>query len=286
MRIFGWIATASFFLLLYMLLLAGSDPVVRRLDYHPSDWDRRDGTMRLVLLTDTHMALPGDTPKRLARIVARINALHPDLVLLGGDYASTSSLTFRHYPPVEAVAPFARLNARYGVVAVFGNHDHWANAGAVGMALADAGVVSLVNGAIRRGPLVIGGVDDDYTNQADVRATADTMRRMGGVPVLLSHSPDVFPAVPRRIGLVLAGHTHCGQIVLPLVGALYVPSRHGGRFRCGVYRKGGQLLVVSAGVGTSILPLRFGAPPDIWVIDISSRRRPDVPGSRGESSRS
>lgn len=286
MRIIGWIATGSFYLLLYMLLLAGSDPVVRRLDYHPPGWDRRDGTMRLVLLTDTHMAMPGDTPERLARIVARINMLHPDLILLGGDYASTSSLTFRHYSPAEAVAPFARMKARHGVVAVFGNHDHWANAGAVGMALADAGAVSLVNGAIRRGPLVIGGVDDDYTDQADVRATADTMRRMGGIPVLLSHSPDVFPAVPRRIGLVLAGHAHCGQIVLPFIGAPYVPSRHGQRFRCGIYRKDDQLLIVSAGVGTSILPLRLGAPPDIWVIDISARDRPGVPGSREASSRS
>jgi predicted MPP superfamily phosphohydrolase len=268
MRFLGWAASAGFFLLLSMLLLAMSDPVVRHFAYHPAGWKPADGRLRLVLLTDTHMSLPVSSPLRLNRMVDRINGLKPDLVLLGGDYMSRTALSFR-YPAPEAVAPFARIKARYGVLAVMGNHDHWAGFGAVGLALADAGVTTLVNGAVRRGPLVIGGVDDDFTHQSDVRATVAVMKRLGGTPVLLSHSPDVFPAVPRRIGLVLAGHTHCGQIVPPLIGAVFTASRYGRRFLCGIHRNGDQTLIVSAGVGTSLLPLRFGAPPDFWVIDIS-----------------
>jgi predicted MPP superfamily phosphohydrolase len=269
MRIFRWAATAGFFLLLYMFLLARSDPVVRHFAYHPAGWNAQDGRMRLVLLTDTHMSRPATPPQRLARIVDEINGLKPDLVLLGGDYMSTGPLAFSRYPAAEAVAPFRRIKAKYGVLAVPGNHDHWAGLGVVGHALADAGVTTLVNGAVRRGPLVIGGIDDDFTRQGDVRGTATLMRRLGGTPVLLSHSPDIFPAVPGRVGLVLAGHTHCGQVVLPLIGAPYIPSRYGARFRCGIHQNGAQTLIVSAGVGTSVLPLRFGAPPDIWVIDIS-----------------
>jgi predicted MPP superfamily phosphohydrolase len=268
MRILRWAATAGFFLLLYMVLQASGDPVVRHFTYHPPGWTAANGHLRLVLLTDTHMSLPVSSPGRINRIVDSINALKPDLVLLGGDYMSRTKLS-RRYPAAEAVAPFARFKARYGVLAVFGNHDHWAGFGAVGGALADAGVTTLVNGAVRRGPLVIGGVDDEFTRQADVRGTIAVMRRLGGTPVLLSHSPDIFPAVPRRIGLVLAGHTHCGQIVPPLIGAVYTASRFGRRFLCGIHHNGPQTLIVSAGVGTSMLPLRFGAPPDYWVIDIS-----------------
>lgn len=268
MRLLVLAAMAAFFLLLHMLLLATSDPVVRHFAYHPAGWTEADGRLRIVLLTDTHMSLPTASPRRIKRIVDSINRLKPDLILLGGDYMSRTKLS-RQFPAAEAIAPFARLEARYGVLAVIGNHDHWAGLGAVGLALADAGVTTLSNGAVRRGPLVIGGVDDDFTHQSDVRGTAAVMKRLGGVPILLSHSPDIFPAVPRRIGLVLAGHTHCGQIVPPLIGAVYTASRHGSRFLCGVHRNGDQTLIVSAGVGTSILPMRFGAPPDYWVIDIS-----------------
>jgi uncharacterized protein len=269
MRIFGWAATAGFFLLLYMLLLATSAPVVRHLIYRPVGWKTADGRFRLVMVTDTHMSLPVTSPRRLNAVIDGINRLKPDLVLLGGDYMSTATPAFWRYQAAEAIAPFARLKARYGVLAVLGNHDHWSGSGPVGMALADAGVTTLINSAVRRGPLVIGGVDDDFTGQADVRGTIAVMDRLGGTPLLLSHSPDVFPAVPGRIGLVLAGHTHCGQVVLPLIGAPYTASRYGRRFLCGLYRNGSQTLLVSAGVGASMLPLRFGAPPDLWVIDIS-----------------
>ncbi len=71
--------------------------------------------------------------------------------------------------------------------------------------------------------------------------------------------------------LLLVGHTHCGQVALPGVGALYVPSAYGRRYACGVYRRGLATMLVSAGVGTSGLPLRAFAPPDIWLISIRPR---------------
>jgi len=88
------------------------------------------------------------------------------------------------------------------------------------------------------------------------------------VPVLLSHSPDPFPRVPTTIRLMLAGHTHCGQIRLPFVGALSIYSEHGDRYACGRVDEAGKVLVVGAGLGTSVLPLRFGTPPDLWLVTI------------------
>jgi predicted MPP superfamily phosphohydrolase len=110
------------------------------------------------------------------------------------------------------------------------------------------------------------------------------MKKLGGVPVVLSHSPDPFPQVPPTVALMVAGHTHCGQIRLPIIGAVSYMSEHGGRYACGLVEEGGKTLVVSAGLGTSLLPLRLGAVPDMWLITLrprtGSRRasRPDPGG--------
>jgi len=88
---------------------------------------------------------------------------------------------------------------------------------------------------------------------------------------MLSHGPDVFPLLPDRPMLTLVGHTHCGQVALPFAGIVYVPSRYGTRYACGVYREGQRIMVVSAGLGTSGLPIRLLAPPDVWLITIHPR---------------
>ena len=94
------------------------------------------------------------------------------------------------------------------------------------------------------------------------------MRRLPGGRLLLSHSPDPFPDMPADIPLMLAGHTHCGQISLPLIGPVSTMSRHGRRYACGLVREKGKTLIVGAGLGTSLLPLRIGAPPEIWLIEL------------------
>jgi hypothetical protein len=268
MRILTSLILGPFFLLIHMLLLASSDPAVRYLRYVPRLWPAAAPPLRLVLLGDTHVAGPDTPPARLARVIAMVNRLGPDIVLLAGDYISTKGPATRRYSLAEAIRPFAAIGASTGVVAVLGNHDHWANAAVARRELRRAGVIVLDNDALRLGPVTLGGVDDDFTHHADVATTAGRMAALGGVPVLLSHSPDVFPATPGWIGLVLAGHTHCGQIVLPWFGPIATASRYGRRYYCGLTRSGHGTLLVTAGIGTSVLPLRLGARPDLWVIDI------------------
>jgi predicted MPP superfamily phosphohydrolase len=201
------------------------------------------------------------------------NRLKPDAVLIAGDFISEKRLATAHYPFREGVAPLADLRSRFGTFAVLGNHDHWAGAMVARAALRDAGVHLLDNAAARAGPLVIGGLDDAFTGHADLDATLRAMARLGGEPVLLSHSPDPFPRVPASVPLMLAGHTHCGQIRLPLVGAISYMSEFGDRYACGVVREAGKTLVVSAGLGTSILPLRLGAIPDVLLITLTRQVR-------------
>lgn len=269
-------------LLLLLILMAGTwlwlignaraMPVVRRMEIalpFPPDAPRRP--VSIALLTDTHLSGPDNSPERMARIVALINRLKPDLILLGGDYIGDWK-GGAIYGPAESIAPFAALKAPLGVVAVLGNHDpghHEQISVRRWRALfAGIGIRLLDNQAVRRGPLAIGGLRDRYIGRPDIPLTLRAMETVGGAPILLSHRPDIFPTVPDKRLLTLVGHTHCGQVALPFFGIVYVPSRFGTRYACGVYREGAKTMIVSAGVGASGLPIRMLAPPDIWLVTI------------------
>lgn len=247
---------------------ATSDPVVREARVAVPSWPAGERPLRVALLSDIHVAGPDMPPERLARIVEQVNALQPDLVLIAGDFISEKAVATQGYSFGQVAAPLAGLRSRLGTFAVLGNHDHWADGPAMRAALERAGVRVLFNDAARAGPLALGGLDDDYTDRADLGRTLAAVRALGGVPVILSHSPDPFPNVPASVPLMVAGHTHCGQISLPLVGPLATMSRHGKRYACGRVDEGGKTLIVAAGLGTSVLPLRIGAPPDLWLIEL------------------
>lgn len=258
---------------LWLILNARAMPVVRQAEValpFPADAPRVPVTV--ALLTDTHLSGPDNSPARMARIVAQINALKPDLILLGGDYIGDAK-GGATYDARASIAPFAGLRAPLGVVAVLGNHDSRSKKNQRALSGADwqaafagIGITLLQDGAVRRGPLAIGGVQDVYTRRIDLPATLAAMARVGGAPLILSHGPDVFPALPDAPSLTLVGHTHCGQVALPFAGVVYVPSKYGTRYACGLYRDGARTMIVAGRVGTSGLPIRMLAPPDIWLI--------------------
>jgi predicted MPP superfamily phosphohydrolase len=246
-----------------------SDPIVRhaRIELLPASGSEKQ--IRILLISDIHVAGPDMPPARLQHVVSLANRLKPDAVLIAGDFISEKRFATTHYRFSEVVAPLKDLRSQLGTFAVLGNHDHWADAAAARAALRDAGAILLDNAAARAGPLVIGGLDDAFTGHADLDATFAAMNALGGTPILLSHSPDPFPRVPPNVKLMLAGHTHCGQIRLPLLGAISYMSEFGDRYACGVVVERGKTLVVGAGLGTSILPLRLGAVPDMWLITLT-----------------
>ena len=247
---------------------AVANPEIRRASISMPGWPAGSPPLRALLVSDIHVAGPDMPPERLADIVTTMNGLEPDIVLVAGDLVGDKEVSTRAYSLADAVAPLARLKPRLGTFAVLGNHDHWRNAVEARRALQAAGITVLDNGAVRAGPLVIGGLGDAFTHHEDLAATLAAMRALPGARLLLSHSPDPFPDLPADMPLMLAGHTHCGQIRLPLVGALSTMSRYGERYACGLVRENGRTLIVGAGLGTSILPLRIGAPPDMWLIEL------------------
>jgi len=271
-RFLLFLFAAALALLGWMYWTAIADPVVRETEVGLDDWPRGAASIRAVLISDIHVAGPDMPPERLARIVGLVNAIHPDVVLIAGDFVGDKDFGTRIYSATDIAETLARLRPRLGVFAVLGNHDHWRSAGQVREALIRAGVQVLDNQAIEAGPLAIGGLDDPFIHEDDLPSTITALRRLRGAKLLLSHSPDPFPRMPSDIGLMVAGHTHCGQIRLPLYGAISTESAYGDRYACGRVDENGKTLVVTAGLGTSVLPLRLGAVPDLWLITIGPPR--------------
>lgn len=178
--------------------------------------------------------------------------------------------------PEDIAAELKFLRAGVGVVAVLGNHDGWLNHDRVQIALERNGVRVLEETAARfdtpGGPLWVAGISDLWTGPHDVPMALSAVKDDAPV-ILLTHNPDVFPRVPDRVALTLAGHTHGGQVRLPFVGRPIVPSGFGQRFAAGHVVEGGRHLFVATGLGTSILPVRFRVPPAITVLTLVPERR-------------
>ncbi|WP_375271007.1 metallophosphoesterase [Sphingomonas sp.] len=247
---------------------ARADPVVRRASVGLSDWPAGAAPLRVAVMSDIHIGSLAMDEARLSRIVAQVNALRPDLVLIAGDfidgYGRPDALEMED-ALTRALLP---LRARLGVVAVPGNHDHGTSLAVVRAALMRARITVLANQAIRRGPLAIGGVDDDYSGADDLPATMAALQRLGGAALLLTHSPDLATKLSAGAPFMIAGHTHCGQVRLPLIGPPFLPVRTHRRYLCGMVQDHGHRVLVTAGLGTSDLPIRWQAPPDLWLLTL------------------
>lgn len=238
-------------------------------------WPQGQPNLRIVFLADLHVGAPHVPLARVDDLVALANKASPDLVLLGGDYIG-HVLGARKVPYDAIARSLAALRARHGIYAVMGNHDHWdGDVGGLKAALEKAGIIVLENEARRiavpGGHLWLVGMGDAFTGRADPVAA------FRGVPfaspmaepvLVLAHDPSVFMLAPQQVALIVAGHTHGGQVRIPLVGAVVNASAAPLRHSRGVVREHGKLMYVTAGIGTSILPIRFNCPPEFAILTI------------------
>lgn len=245
------------------------DPVIERFVLESDKMPAGAGPFTIAFITDIHVAGPDMPPSRVEEIVAQVNALDADLVAIGGDLVSEKRVATHIYEAEEIVAPLGELDAPHGVVFVPGNHDHWYDWPTLSAELAKYPQITVLeNEAMQFGPLAIGGVDDDFVGYADIYATMEAMQPLTGPRIMLTHTPDVFPSLPVNIELSLAGHTHCGQIAYPWGSAPATMSDYGDKYACGVVEENGKTLITSAGLGTSLLPIRLFTHPEIWVIEV------------------
>lgn len=243
--------------------------VVRDVEVRLPGWPGALGGLRVAVLSDLHAGAPHLGAAKRREIVGLTNAARPDLVVLLGDYVVGREFGGRFVEPEVIARELAELRAPLGVVAVLGNHDCWFDGPRVRRALEGAGVRVLENDAVAREVqgtrLWVAGLSDLWTEGVDIGAALRPVPP--GEPVLLlTHNPDVFSDVPERVTLTLAGHTHGGQVRLPVFGTPVVPSRYGGRYAAGLVVEDGKRLFVTSGLGTSIVPVRFGVPPEIALL--------------------
>jgi predicted MPP superfamily phosphohydrolase len=235
--------------------------------------------LRIVALADLHACEPWMPVGRIHDIVTAANALRGDIVVLLGDYAAgLATWKTADVPPEEWAEALAGLSAPLGVHAIMGNHDWWTEVDAVHAALGDAGIAVYRNRAERLGgatPFWLAGTDSMVAHRlaGGFRGADDlpgTVARIADdtPAILLAHEPDIFVDVPDRFVVTLCGHTHGGQVRLPFLGRPVIPSAYGQRFAYGHVNENGRDLIVSAGLGCSVLPVRFGVPPEITVVTL------------------
>ena len=247
--------------------------VIREQTIQIDNWPQPLDGLRIAVLSDIHVDNWFITEKKLRTIVERTNQLQPDLVVILGDYMSSDGWVTRRVEP-EVFGPVLKdLRAPLGVYSVLGNHDWWYSGMRVRRGLEQNGIKVLENESAKvdaRGTsLWLVGLADLWTRPQRIADTVATVPE--GQPVIaLTHNPDIFPNVPQRVQLVLAGHTHGGQVRFPIIGTVIESSDYGERWNRGHVFEDNHHLFVTTGIGTSILPVRFGVPPEIVLLTIKT----------------
>ncbi len=244
--------------------------------------------LRVVMLADPHLVEPHMPVSRWDKIIATANALEPDLMLLMGDFISGTRLRTRKLTFEDAIGSTAACRAKLGTYAICGNHDWWEDREVqrrkTGLPVAvklleDIGIPVLENKAVRLQkegmPFWLTGTSSivaiwkgrgRFEDRSDLAGTLAQV--VDDAPIIhLAHEPDLFVDVPARVSLTLSGHTHGGQVRILGYSPL-TPSSFGNRFAYGHIIENDRHLVVSGGLGCSILPLRIGMPPEITVLEL------------------
>jgi predicted MPP superfamily phosphohydrolase len=247
---------------------------VTRYKLTPRNWPAGQ-RLSVTVIADLHAGGPNMGVQRIRDIVETANALRSDIVLLLGDFVATHRFVTEPVPTAVWSAELTRLKAPLGLHAILGNHDWWFHQAEIRLALARAQIPVMENDAVLIGEpgarFWLAGLGDQlaiplghgrFQGKDDLPATMAKITTDDPV-VLMVHEPDIFTKVPDRVSVTLAGHTHGGQVRLPLVWPAFVPSSYGARFAYGHIVEGGRDLIVSGGLGTSVVPLRVGVPPEI-----------------------
>jgi predicted MPP superfamily phosphohydrolase len=294
--VFGTLASSSY--------AFGLEPFSLRIQRHsltPPGWPH-GLQLTIAALADIHACLPWMDADRIRAITNEANRLEPDLIVLLGDYTTSLRWITGEVPAREWAAALKGLRARLGVYAILGNHDWWSDRTAQKagkgpifsrLALEDAGIPVLENDVVRfenaGSPFWIAGLGDQLAfiirrqGRTHLRGVDDLSGTLAKVTdrapvILLAHEPDIFPHVPGRVAVTLSGHTHGGQVRLFGYSPV-VPSRFGNRYAYGhISETTGKTagssdaaprhLIVSGGLGCSIVPMRVGVPPEITVVTL------------------
>lgn len=241
----------------YMLTVEHQQIVLRRL---PKAFEG----FRIVQLSDVHHG-PFSSTEQIERAVETANRLKPDIIALTGDYISRE----RQYA-APCAEMLGRLQARYGVYAVLGNHDHWTDAPLITDLFRAEGITVLINEGMRfeqgGAAFWLAGVDDTMVGLEDL-SLALAGAQDEEMKLLLAHNPIILRRAARAaVDLVLSGHTHGGQVAFR--GDRNASGRQPRRLLKGLGRQGNTQIYINRGLGTVVLPIRYGCPPEVSLLEL------------------
>ena len=243
---------------------------VNRLEVISEEWTLPP--LRIALAEDFHVRSKPGALERLAGIVDAINAEKPDLILLPGDFAARTRPS-QSADPQQIANELARLKAPLGVYVVLGNHDHWHKQENFIRAFEKVNLPLLENRSVvlefKGQQFRLVGVIDRWAQKQP--PWAELLPEESIPRIVMTHTPDIFATLPEPTALAVAGHTHGGQVVLPLLGPPVVPSRYGQRYASGLIVEGKNHIFVTTGTGTSIVPLRLNCPPEIAILTLKGK---------------
>ncbi len=262
-------------LLWYSLIFEPNNIQVERISITIENLPEEFEGTKIAHLTDFHSYNFGEREKRVLEILEDID---PDFVFITGDFIDHKT------KDINSCQEFWReLGNKYQgkIFGITGNHEYWNNdieAKDFKNLLEESGIVVLdnKNEKIFQGDeyIYLLGVDDPHTGNDDLEKAAAGAEE--DIPkILLAHSPDIVNDLEslkkEDVELILAGHTHGGQIVIPFVQPYWTPTKNHGRYASGLFEIGGTYLYVNRGIGMAVLPVRFNCPPEVTVIELKKK---------------
>jgi uncharacterized protein len=244
---------------------------VRKLELAVEGWPKTSRPLRIAFLSDFHTGSHAGDVARLEAIVGEAASYRPDLALYGGDFVNMIPFGGGRVPPRTTAAILARIEAPLGRFAALGNHDRNYGADEVADALRASGIAVLFDSIqeirFEQAAIAIAGIHDARRDRASARALLAGLRP-GRATILLAHDPWWFTHLPPGPHLMLAGHTHGGQVCLPGIGPLRNASWAPLAWSHGLIEGDGRRMYVTSGLGCSNLPLRIGVAPEFAIIDV------------------
>lgn len=258
-------------LLLWAFWIEPDSLQLRAYDLPLQHWPAAQSGLRIAVLADIHAGAPWIDDAKLHRICDLVTASRPDLILNTGDFVMGENPLGKAMTPEHIASQLTCLHAPLGVYAVLGNNDHFHHGGkAVQHALETGGTVVMEN-QIRRivqgaHPFWLMGLADKWRSEGQIEPLLAKVNDDAPV-IAFTHSPGIFPQIPPRVSLLVAGHTHGGQVNLPILGRPALRYLGISRYAAGHYSEQTDLFV-STGIGTNNLAVRFGVPPEISLLTL------------------